>query len=50
MSVDTPFAKDWTQVFEKKWNVISTQNTKKTAIMKENRSLEPLAAVMNNAN
>lgn len=50
MSVDTPFAEDWTHVFEKKRNVISTQNTKKTAVMTENRSFESLAAVRENAN
>jgi len=50
VSVDTPFTEDWTHVFEKKWNVISTQNTKKTAIMKENRSFEHFTAVLDNAN
>lgn len=50
VSVDTPFTEDWTHVFEKKWNVISTQNTKKTAIMKENRSFEHFTTVLDNAN
>ena len=35
MSVDSPFAEDWTHVVEKERNMIPAQNTKKQAVMRE---------------